>query len=206
MLIGTMQWKSTRGSGSFRCPACEAQQPYRLRATRTFLTIYFIPVVPVGRATEFVLCENCRGTFAIDVLAAQGKAGFTSPPIPFDEDLLMAIAAVMLDDGLIDDLEVDAAQTVFLRITGQSVSRDDLGGYCGDVQQMRLTAKNHIRQAVQRWSHVQRIQILQAMFAVSASTGEISPNRMKTLESCMLLMDLSPEEYQQAIEEAAAWE
>ena len=64
ILIGTMNIKRTRERGEFYCPTCTAQQSYRRRSSRPFLTLYFIPVVPIGGLEWFVQCDHCRGRYS----------------------------------------------------------------------------------------------------------------------------------------------
>ena len=68
ILIGTMNISTTRDRGNFYCPSCAVDQTYRLRARRPFLTLYFIPTVPVAAAELFVQCDECRATWDVSVL------------------------------------------------------------------------------------------------------------------------------------------
>ena len=68
LIIGTMNWTSTRERGGFFCPECSIDRNFRRRASRPFLTLYFIPVIPIGGLSEFIECESCRLQFDDDVL------------------------------------------------------------------------------------------------------------------------------------------
>ena len=61
--------KSTRiDEGTFFCPVCEAERTYDLFSVRTYFTLYFIPLFPVGSGDEHIQCENCSGTFASELI------------------------------------------------------------------------------------------------------------------------------------------
>jgi predicted RNA-binding Zn-ribbon protein involved in translation (DUF1610 family) len=51
------------GQGLFHCPRCGGDRRYRRRAGRRFLTLFFIPVIPLTRAGEHVRCTTCRARY-----------------------------------------------------------------------------------------------------------------------------------------------
>jgi predicted RNA-binding Zn-ribbon protein involved in translation (DUF1610 family) len=60
---------SNLDEGKFYCPECEEVEcDYRLRSSRTWFTLYFIPIFPVSGRTQFVECDQCGGTFTEEVL------------------------------------------------------------------------------------------------------------------------------------------
>lgn len=56
------------GSGSFFCPRCSSDQHYKQYDVKNYFTLYFIPLIPMGKAGEFVECTACGGTYALDIL------------------------------------------------------------------------------------------------------------------------------------------
>ena len=74
ILIGTMEWASTVERGDFFCPACNAAKNYQRKVARPFLTLYFIPVIPIGAVREFKVRElDGRATIvpAVDLTTIQ---------------------------------------------------------------------------------------------------------------------------------------
>jgi len=49
--------------GEFFCPQCNCECEYRLMQSRTFFTIFFIPLIPLGRGERYVECTQCRQTY-----------------------------------------------------------------------------------------------------------------------------------------------
>ncbi len=76
LLIGSTNLTRTQSTGDFYCPNCAAIRDYRLRARRPFLTIYFIPVVPIGPTEQYVQCMRC---------------GTHSPILALDDDSAVTI-------------------------------------------------------------------------------------------------------------------
>ncbi len=63
IIFGTRTTNPTAGQGLFNCPRCGPQKPYTHRKAKRWFTLYFIPVIPLGTAGEYIECEACAGTF-----------------------------------------------------------------------------------------------------------------------------------------------
>ena len=59
----------TIGHGTFHCQRCGGDREYARRAGRRWFTLFFIPVVPLGRAGEHVRCAVCRTRYRMEVLS-----------------------------------------------------------------------------------------------------------------------------------------
>src|SRR5258708_17465744 len=64
----------TTGQGVFHCPRCGGDRRYRRRGGRRFLTLFFIPVIPLTRAGEHVQCTTCRARYHVGALPAPTAA------------------------------------------------------------------------------------------------------------------------------------
>ena len=64
--------------GEFFCRKCGGDRKYRRRAGRRFVTLFFIPVIPLRRTGEHVQCVTCKTRYVAEVLqiptAAQMQA------------------------------------------------------------------------------------------------------------------------------------
>ena len=64
--------------GVFFCRKCGGDRKYRRRAGRRFVTLFFIPVIPLSRTGEHVQCVTCKTRYVPEVLqiptAAQMQA------------------------------------------------------------------------------------------------------------------------------------
>ena len=58
----------TLGRGAFFCRRCGGDRAYRHRAGRRYVTIYFIPVVPLMKTGEHVQCLTCKTRYVTEVL------------------------------------------------------------------------------------------------------------------------------------------
>lgn len=71
----------TVGEGSFHCPSCGGDRRYRRRLGRRWVTLFFLPVVPLRRLGEAVECRSCRTRFNVSVLR-QPTAAEMSAALP----------------------------------------------------------------------------------------------------------------------------
>lgn len=234
ILIGTMNWTSTRLRGLFRCPNCGSTQNFRLRASRPFLTLYFIPVLPIGALQEYVQCTNCKDSFETDVLAltmlpsnhtsvstevasktigkhphSAGHPQGTGMPgrreIPLSEDLLKVIALILIEDGHVTEKEISLARRLYENMLAENLSREELGRMCAFVQQQRLTTLSFLATAKNRRNHEEKLLIAQAIFGVAGADGEISPKRLQSLAKSQAILELDQAEFQRAVSQTARW-
>ncbi|MFI0482046.1 hypothetical protein [Actinomadura sp. 9N215] len=58
----------TVSEGTFHCPQCGGDRAYRRRAGRRWLSVFFVPAVPLWRLGHAVECRTCRGRFPVSAL------------------------------------------------------------------------------------------------------------------------------------------
>lgn len=68
IIFGSTSLNSTIGSGDFFCPRCNLPRQYRHIGVNRFFTLYFIPLIPMGRAGDYVECVQCTGTYGMEIL------------------------------------------------------------------------------------------------------------------------------------------
>ena len=72
----------TIAQGVFFCRRCGGDRSYRKRGGRRYLTLFFIPVVPLNRTGVHVQCVTCKARYVTDALklatAAQMQAALSA--------------------------------------------------------------------------------------------------------------------------------
>ena len=58
----------TLGLGVFFCRRCGGDRRYRHRSGRRFITVFFIPLIPLTRTGEHVQCLACKTRYVTEVL------------------------------------------------------------------------------------------------------------------------------------------
>ena len=69
IIFGTKVRYKTIATGQFYCPQCKTKRDYERRKARNYFALYFIPIIPLGDAGEFVTCLTCGTNFQPDVLS-----------------------------------------------------------------------------------------------------------------------------------------
>src|SRR5271167_4009259 len=58
----------TLGNGVFFCRRCGGDRDYRHRTGRRFITVFFIPLIPLTKTGEHVQCLSCKTRYVTEVL------------------------------------------------------------------------------------------------------------------------------------------
>src|SRR5487761_1639188 len=100
----------TLGHGVFFCRRCGGDRQYRHRTGRRFITVFFIPLIPLTKAGEHVQCTTCKTRYVMDVLSLPTAAQMQTA---LPSGMRAAVAAIQGAgaQGYTDaDLESDGAQ------------------------------------------------------------------------------------------------
>ncbi|WP_236010636.1 TerB family tellurite resistance protein [Candidatus Laterigemmans baculatus] len=197
-----MNLSRTRETGDFYCPGCGTSQTYRLRTRRPFLTLYFIPVVPIGAAEPFVQCDQCRAHWDVNVLEMDRHSHEMAQREQFCEEAMRAAVLVTTADGRISEQEIQALHHVGERLLDRPISREELGALCSSTRHLGVSPLNYMLSGSRRWSQAQRTTVLQAAFLAASAEGELSESQLRMLGDLRKMFELSDEQYQTAIEEA----
>ena len=94
-------------------------------------------------------------------LAAQGQQ--EAVPAAWEQDVLIAMATIMCDDGRIERSEIDAALFAYPRICRKDLTEESIAKYCAWVQQSRLSSMSFLLQGASRWSMEERFVVKQCI-------------------------------------------
>ena len=111
IIFGTRGIRSTIKEGQFACPQCASQQPYKHKKVTQFFTLYFIPLIPLGKKGDYIECQKCRNTFVERVLGNEQVVDVkeNEPSSPKMEKQNPPVAASMAIDK---NTSVDEVQTI----------------------------------------------------------------------------------------------
>lgn len=102
----------TIAQGVFFCRRCGGDRNYRHRAGRRFVTVFFIPLIPLTKTGEHVQCTACKTRYVSDVLRLPTAARMQKA-LPTG---MRALVAVMLRAG--DPASADARRRAIDAVTG----------------------------------------------------------------------------------------
>ena len=63
IIYGYKNREIEQSSGSFHCSTCGARRLYKHKKIVRYFTLFFIPLFPLGKLSEYVECQLCRRTY-----------------------------------------------------------------------------------------------------------------------------------------------
>lgn len=67
-IAGLTTRNRTVDEGTFFCPNDGGERRYRHVAARRWLTLFFLPLIPLGTQGEWVQCQSCGAMYDPDVV------------------------------------------------------------------------------------------------------------------------------------------
>ncbi|GAA2458542.1 TerB family tellurite resistance protein [Actinomadura vinacea] len=95
LIFGLSVFFRTVGEGTFHCPRCGGDRAYRQRVGWRCFTLFFLPVLPLGKVGEVVECRTCKTRYDVSALRAP-TAGQLAAALPAG---MRATAALVLRAG-----------------------------------------------------------------------------------------------------------
>lgn len=207
ILIGTMNLTRTRETGNFYCPTCGVTQSYRLRARRPFLTLYFIPTVPIGQAEIFIQCDQCKSNWDESVLHMDQAAHERVQAEQFRDEAIRASVLMALEEDDITEPQVRMLMHISEVLFDRRINRDELGRLCSIARQSSVRPTNYVLTVSRRWTMTQRLLALQGMFLAATSTDEdLSDESITTLKVLRDILELTENEFRVAIDDTLEYD
>jgi hypothetical protein len=122
IIFGTTTLNSTKQTGSFHCPRCSMQRGYEHKKANRFFTLYFIPVIPLGSAGEYVQCSACGGTYGVEVLHYDPQADQAA----LMADFRRALSLVLLATDHTDRVFVEAISRICEELFKMAVPEEQI--------------------------------------------------------------------------------
>lgn len=200
IVIGTLGIPFTRDKGTFYCPRCRAEVPYRGRHVRRFLTLYFIPLIPLDKMEEYIECLQCKNRFPRETLSYNREQAIRT----FHGYVRRALALLAAADAEITPQEIIAFQDLVRRLTGGAPSLDEANGELLAAKSARQTPSWYLRTIGAWLTTEEKKTLVQYAFLMATSGGQISEARSTTLAQFPAALGLTEDEFKQFIAEAVA--
>jgi hypothetical protein len=183
LIIGLRVVFTTIAQGVFYCRNCDGDRNYRHRSGRRFITLFFIPVIPLNKVGEDVQCATCKTRYVTSVLQAPAAAAARAA-IPSGA---RAIAAVMLRTGGLDNAAARGRAIDLVRSAG---ARDyDDTALTADLGQSLDAARPVIAQFGTRLSPELKERYLAGAIRIALADGPLTGNERATAE--MIAVDMA---------------
>ena len=180
IIFGTRGVTSTKDTGTFYCPGCGDQQPYKLKNCRQFFTLYFIPVIPMKNLGEYVECQTCKETYQSAVLQYDPNQAAEKAVAEFHDVTRRVMVHMMLADGKIEDHEVQTITSIYQQLTGQTLTPDDVRAEASDGT-VHQDICEYLAGIAEHLNDTGRELVIKAAFLVASSDGEIADSEAALL-------------------------
>ena len=191
IIFGTTGIKSTVKEGKFLCPQCAVEKSYRHRKVNKFFTLYFIPLIPLGSAGEYVECRTCKGTFVprvLDYKPDQGKNEFQSE---YEKAMRHTMVLIMLADGEIDESEMETVHLIINKFGHNDMTRGELEAYVSNVQRRQEPVDTYLKKVTPYLNEHGKETVIKCALAVAAADGHIDKSEIAVIQNMAKAMEMS---------------
>lgn len=191
IIFGTRGVKSTITTGNFGCPQCEQTKPYRHRKVTKFFTLYFIPIIPLGSAGEYVECDSCKGTFIPRVLESNNNSNRDEFMAIYEKAIRHSMVLVMLADGVIDDNEKKQVLLIINKFGKNDMSLSELEDYINVVQKENEEVTTYLKKIGTSLNEHGKETIIKCALSVAAADGNIDDSELGLISKMGQSMEMS---------------
>ncbi len=200
-----MELDLTRGKGEFFCPVCRLPSTYKLKKRKQFVTLYFIPLIPINDVDTFIRCDRCRNKFGEEIPTLMAGAELAVPnesDRPEDITLRLMVLA-MIADGTVDDRELQMVQTVYSELFGQPIGLSEIRQTAAAADRMHLALSAYAALYANRLSIDEKHAAIRAIFLVASATGQLSKEQEAQLGLLPEALDVPEGVFRNLVNEAA---
>jgi tellurite resistance protein len=190
--------------GEFHCPCCSGTRGYRHRRVRRFFHVFFIPLIPLNLAGEYVECAGCKGTYKLEVLeaskalisgmaAGMAQAPGQGPSLSEGQKAARRVLAMMtLADGRVEEAEIVAMLDYLRFAEKRSVTRDEVLAELEAARTAPADVETFCRQIMGFLNEQGRQDVLKAAHMVASADGHVDPSEQKLLERLGIALGMKP--------------
>jgi DnaJ-domain-containing protein 1 len=126
IIFGAKVVTSTQAKGTFYCPGCDREGvEYKQQRCRRFVTLYYLPLIPIKTVAEYIECQVCQNTYQPAVLKATA-ADHRAFEAEFQLVIKRVMILMLLADGVVADAELEVIRRIYLRLSEIDISIEDL--------------------------------------------------------------------------------
>lgn len=194
IIFGTRGVKSTIQSGNFVCPQCNAKKPYRHRKITKFFTLYFIPIIPLGKRGEYVECRECNGTYVPRILESLSTDKEDNKAL-YEKAIVHSMILVMLADGEIDEREKKVVLNVINTYCRNKITSRQLDEFITIVQNENENVSKYLKKATGFLNEQGKEILIKSALSVAAADGHVDDSELKIISKMAKSLEMSSSHY-----------
>ena len=203
IIIGEMNVTLKKGSGEFYCPLCSTQRPYAHRRVKRFITLYFVPVLPIATVSEHLRCDKCRQQFPLAALRKRAEDYQHEQRLEFANDVRRVMVLTMIADGQVSPQELEVIRGTYRQLCGGELSEEELMHDIQQAKRARVDATQYARAIAARRNEQEKEWILRGAFLVASASGPLSPERLDQLKGLPAALQVSEDRFREIIAQSA---
>jgi hypothetical protein len=177
IIYGWTTLKSTKETGQFHCPQCRSSQGYHWKKANRFFTLYFIPLIPLGSAGEYIECLSCRGSYKTEVLSYDPGGDQQTRFAAVRRMLVLTMA----NAGKTGPENINALCDAYSRITGDSAMDQEIRTELWQAQEAKADLATFARQQSTDLSVDGKGVVLQTAIEVLSPQHQLNEQDRRTL-------------------------
>ena len=191
IIFGTRGVKSTMKEGQFTCPQCASNQRYKHKKVTNFFTLYFIPLIPLGSAGDYVECQSCKGTFVSRVLDYDPSRNQNEFQSQYEKAMRHSMIMMMLADGHIDEEEMLMVQKIINKFGHNDITLDELNSLVEEVEANNEPIHKYLSKIAPSLNEHGKEIIIKCGLAVASADGHIDPSEKALIAEMARAMQMS---------------
>lgn len=201
IIFGTKGLKFTISEGNFECPQCDAPRRYKFKKVTRYFTLYFIPLIPLGKLGEYVECQTCKGTFIPKVLDYDRDAQANDFLAEYEKAIKHSMILIMLADGEIDEGEMLTVHDIVNKFTHHDIELEQLRVEVARIQKNPEDISTYLKRVSPSLNEHGKELIIRCAFSVAAADGNIDDSELKLIQKMASIMDIPQAHLKQVLDE-----
>lgn len=164
-------------SGAFACPTCATDRPYRHVRAQRHGYVYWIPLISLGEAVEYVECQGCRGTFEGRILDVADDDERAEICAAYQRGMLQVMVEIRRVDR-----DWDGVAGVFEVLAERPLAVGELDAAIVEAEARDDDLRRYLQRLEPHLNDVGKERIVQAALFAAASDGLLDTREARQLK------------------------
>lgn len=203
LIIGTIELHFTKATGTFGCPFCEKERTYRRRSRRNFLTLYFVPLIPLESRGQFVECTTCRNAFAPEAAEITVEQVQARKRLRADEMIRRVLVVIVAADEEVTDAELETVCQFAAEAGLPAMSRERVLEEAHSLRAAEMDPIPYMRGAAVHLNAEDKDRLVYHAFRAATAGGQLSAARQELMSQIPDAIGISELRFREIIVRAA---
>lgn len=204
IIFGTRGVTYGSEGGQFYCPDCDAERAYKHRKVRRFVTLYFIPLIPLGLLGEYIECQTCTSTYKPSVLELDPKESKQRNEAEFRQAMRRVLVLMMLADGVVEDSEIAAIQSILGKLENRTIERSEIDAELATAKASKEDLAQYCKSMAGTLNDAGREMVVRAALLVATADGKFDDTERDALAKLATTLNLPRAHFAGIVDEVLA--